>query len=216
MSKENSKQNLKKKIIVTVVILVAVLLVMYIMTLLLPLISLHLNEKQEEEGTADFKFYTPDFNEDIFEDEEYMALIADGILKYDNSANSVVPINTNNAKEYGDAVEFLVDFVDAIVHGDHGRYNSFFSNEYFKTHTKKDKFTMQKIYDGTISYYSAESVSKNGDNYTKYIYKLSYSIWENNGTFRTDIGEDQKTQYIVITDREGSLKIDAISTSKYK
>ena len=53
-------------------------------------------------------------------------------------------------------------------------------------------------------------------NYTKYIYKLSYSILKNNGTFRNDIGEDQKTQYIVITDREGTLKIDAISTSKYK
>ena len=31
-----------------------------------------------------------------------------------------------------------------------------------------------------------------------------------------DIGEDAKTQYVVITDREGKLLIDSIDTSNYK
>ena len=216
MSENISKQHFKKRIIITVAILAAVLLIMYVLTLVLPLISAKFNEKQEEEGTADFNFYKPDFNEDIFTDEEYVSLIENGILEYDNASNSINPVNSENADEYGDAVKLLVDFVYSIINGDNKRYNSFFSNEYFKTHKEKSTFTMQKVYDGTITYYSVESVSNGGSNYTKYIYKLSYSILKNNGTFRNDIGEDQKTQYIVITDREGTLKIDAISTSKYK
>ena len=215
MSDSNAKQHLKKRIIIIVAILSAILLIMYMMTLLLPLLSSHMN-RQEEEGTADFNFYTPDYNENIFEDKEYMALIADGILKYDNAANSVVSINNDNAAEHGDAVKLLADLVDAIINGDNIRYNSFFSKEYLKAHGEKNRFTMQKIYDATITYYSTESIASGSDNYTKYIYKLSYSILDNNGTFRNDIGEDKKTQYIVITNREGSLKIDAISTSKYK
>jgi hypothetical protein len=215
MSEEIKKKHIKKRIMITVVIMAAVLLVMYLLTLILPLLSSNVKNKQEE-GTADFNFYTPDFDENIFEDEEYMALIANGVLKYDNAANSIIQLNSDNAGEHGDAVKFLVDFVDSIIDGDSTRYNSFFSKEYFKTNKEKSKFTMQKIYDGTITYYSAEGVTDNGNNYTKYIYKLSYSIIDNNGTFRNDIGEDQKTQYIVITNREGTLKIDAISTSKYK
>ena len=215
MSEEIKKKHIKKRIMITVVIMAAILLVMYLLTLILPLLSSNVKNKQEE-GTADFNFYTPDFDENIFEDEEYMALIANGVLKYDNAANSIIQLNSDNAGEHGDAVKFLVDFVDSIIDGDNTRYNSFFSKEYFKTNKEKSKFTMQKIYDGTITYYSAEGVTDKGNNYTKYIYKLSYSILDNNGTFRNDIGEDQKTQYIVITNREGSLKIDAISTSKYK
>ncbi len=216
MSENTSKQQFKKRIIITVAILAAILLVMYALTLILPLLSAKLSESHEEEGTADFNFYTPDFEENIFEDKEYMELIADGVLKYDNAANNIVSVNAENASEHGDAVKFLVDFVNSIIDGDNDRYNSYFSKEYFKTHEKKSEFTMQKIYDGIITYYSAEGVTENGNNYTKYIYKLSYSILDNNGTFRNDIGEDRKTQYIVITNREGTLKIDAISTSKYK
>ena len=69
------------------------------------------------------------------------------------------------------------------------------------------------LYDITVYLYSQESLD-GGE--TRYTYALEYKIHKNNGTFRNDIGEDQKTQYIVITDREGTLKIDAISTSKYK
>ena len=75
---------------------------------------------------------------------------------------------------------------------------------------------MQKIYGGMITAYSTENIQGNNGNYTKYIYTLNYRILDNNGTFRADIGEDSKTQYIVITNREGKLLIDAISTSRYK
>jgi hypothetical protein len=188
---------------------------MYALTMILPLLSKNISY-QDEEGTANFNFYEPDFEENIFEDEEYMALISDGVVRYDNSSNSVVNITLENADEHGDTVKLLVDFVYSIIDGDCERYNSFFSEEYLESNGKKENFTMQKIYNCMITYFSQEDVSENGNNYTKYIYKLKYQIYENNGTYRQDIGEDYKTQYIVITDRNGKLLIDAVTTSNYK
>ena len=211
-----SRKPFKKKLLIGLIILAAILLLMYALTLILPYISSKLLEQPEEEQTAAFNFYEPDFDENIFDDDEYMSLIAEGIYKYDNAANAIVPITAENAINQGVAVKFLTEYVDAIINGDNDAYNEFFSDVYYKTNAPKEKFTMQKIYDATITYYSIESVSEGGNNYTKYIYKLKYSIYENNGTFRMDIGEDQKTQYVVITDRDGKLLIDAISTSKYK
>ena len=215
MSDEKNKKVMKKKLIVIFFIISAALLVMYALTMILPLLSKNIS-CQDEEGTANFNFYEPDFEENIFEDEEYMALISDGVVRYDNSSNSVVNITLENADEHGDTVKLLVDFVYSIIDGDCERYNSFFSEEYLESNGKKENFTMQKIYNCMITYFSQEDVSENGNNYTKYIYKLKYQIYENNGTYRQDIGEDYKTQYIVITDRNGKLLIDAVTTSNYK
>lgn len=215
MSDNKPKQFFKKKIIVTISILAGLLLLMYVLTLILPLISQKLQHGTEEKN-ANFNFYEPDFEENIFEDQDYLSLIANGILKYDNGSNSVVTISFENASDHGDAVKLLTDYVHSIINGDNELYNSFFSSEYLNVNGSKEEFTMQKIYNGLITYYSSEQVTDKSGNYTKYIYKLKYQIYENNGTFRRDIGEDYKTQYIVITDREGKLLIDAISTSNYK
>ncbi len=215
MSDNNPKQHFKKKIIIALSVLAGILLLMYILTLILPLISENLNRNSAEE-TANFNFYEPDFGEDIFNDEEYLSLIENGILQYDNGTNSIVAINAENASDNGDAVKLLTDYIYSIINGDNELHNSFFSDEYLNANEPKDEFTMQKIYNGLITYYSSEEIANRNGNYTKYIYKLRYQIYKNNGTFRRDIGEDYKTQYIVITDREGTLLIDAISTSDYK
>lgn len=209
------KQLFKRKIIITISILAGLLLLMYVLTLILPLISQKLQHSTEEE-TANFNFYEPDFEENIFEDQDYISLIENGILKYDNGSNSVVTITAESASEHGDAVKLLTDYVQSIINGDNELYNSFFSAEYLNANGSKEEFTMQKIYNCLITYYSSEQIADKNGNYTKYIYKLKYQIYKNNGTFRRDIGEDYKTQYIVITDREGKLLIDAISTSSYK
>ena len=215
MHENNLKTSSKKKLILILGITIFVLLVMYLLTLLIPKLTQKINEGTEE-GTIKFNFYEPDFNEDIFTDEKYISLIQDGFLKYDNGSNSIVQITEDNSSNFGEEVELLVDLVYSIQNGDSDLYNSFFSEEYLSQNEKKENFTMQKIYDATIIYHSEETISSKTSNYTKYIYKLKYRIYENNGTFRQDIDEDAKTQYIVLTDREGKLLIDSVSTSKYK
>lgn len=215
MTGHSNKKHFKKKIIITLSVAVGLLLLMYALTLILPLISEKLKGNPEEE-IAKFNFYEPDFEENIFDDPEYLLLIENGIIQYDNASNSIVTITDENVSDHGEPVELLANFVDSIIDGDHERYNGYFSKEYLKENSPKDKFTMQKIYNCLITFYRQEDAEDKNGNYTKYIYKLKYQIYENNGTFRRDIGEDYKTQYIVITDREEKLLIDAISTSNYK
>ena len=211
-----SKKTFKKRLIIIFAILVILLLVMYLLTLLLPKLLDSISQKNTEEGTADFAFYEPDYEENVYDDEKYLALIENGVITYDNATNSISAVDLNNASEFGDAVKFLADYIYTIIDGNTTEYNSFFSDRYFEKNSPKERFTMQKIYNAVITYYSVESISENGNNYTKYIYKLKYNIHENNGTFRMDIGDQAKTQYVLITDREGKLLIDAIGTTNYK
>lgn len=213
---ESQKKNFKKRLIIIFVAVAALLLVMYLLTLILPAALNSISAGEVEEGTADYNFYEPDFDENIYEDEEYLKLIENGVVKYDNASNSISDVNAENASSFGDAVSFLYGYVYTVIEGDAEGYNKLFSDRYFEDNQPKQAFTMQKIYNCTITYYATEAGVENGRNYTKYIYKLKYNIHENNGSFRKDIGEDAKTQYIVITDREGKLLIDSISTSNYK
>ena len=188
---------------------------MYILTLLIPYIFNSSKDYSEKE-TANFDFYTADYDENIFEDEEYLSLIENGIIKYDNASGLMVDITFENAKDQGETIDFLAKYIESIINGDNESYNSFFSTKYYKNNSPKDRYTMQKVYDATITYYTVSDEEEKTANYTKYVYKLKYRIYKNNGTFRQDIGDDSKTQYIVITNREGKWLIDSVNSPQYK
>lgn len=215
MAEGKTNPNLKKKLIIILAVIVGVLLIMYLLTIIIPQVYRALQPK-ETELVIDYNFHEADYSENIFDDAEYNELIKNGILEYDNATNSIVTITKENAAEQGEAVGVLTNMVYSIINGNSEEYNSYFSEEYFKSHEHKGEFTMQKIYDGRITFFSSETVDDKNGAYTKYIYKLKYCIYENNGTFRKDIGDSYRTQYMVITNREGSLLIDAILYDKTK
>ena len=134
---------------------------------------------------------------------------------YDNNSNFATGVNKDNANEFGDGVVLMVDMVDAIINGDSKKYNSCFSKEYFNSHEPKESFTMQKIYNAKLTYFSSEEETVNGTSYTKNTYTLVYNIYENNGTFRSDIGEGARAQSITVSNREGKMLIDSIEYVKY-
>ena len=213
MSQKASKSTKKRLIIVLISVLVALLL-MYTLTLLIPLIEPD-NSGVTEEATADFIFYEPDYSLNIFEDEDYMAKIANGIFVYDDGF-SATTVDKTNANDYGAPVKLIVDALYSVIEGERDEYNGYFSKKYFESNDPKDRFTMQKIYNGSIEYYSEDSVSDKDGTYTSYTFKVKYYIDENNGTYRKDIGDGAKTQYITISDREGKLLIDSVVTAVYK
>ena len=188
---------------------------MYLLTIIIPY-AYQAFTPEETEYIADFNFYPADYNENIFEDEEYAALIVNGIVEYDNGVNSIEGITKENAAEQGEPVGVLTDMLYSVINGNSEEYNSYFSEEYFKTHEPQGSFTMQKIYNARITFFSSETIQGDDSSYTKYIYKVNYYIYKNNGTFRKDIGEGYRTQYIVITDRDGKLLIDNILYNKVK
>lgn len=214
----SEKSNLfsNKRLICILAIAVAV---MVILCAAIVILNFALSEDELDEGFEDIKlnynFYEADYEENIFEDEDYLKLIEYGILEYDDGA-MISQITQDNADGYGAPAAVVVNMIYAAINGDAEEYNSYFSKEYFKLNSKKDKFTMQKIYDGRIQLFAIEDVTKNDSTYTEYTFKVKYRIFENNGTFRNDIGDGYRWQHITVSDREGAFKIDAVNVVRYK
>ncbi len=208
---ENKQGKTKKNMIIAIIVIAAVMVLLITASFIIDLLQKN-DTDREEEITIDYNFYPADYEENIFENKEYTDLTANGFLSFcDLRTNVTLGFVREKASSYGKEVAFLTDMIYDIINGDNESYNSRFSDEYYKTHEKKNRFTMQMIYGVTISYISEESMSENGINYTKYFYSVEYSILNNNGTFRRDIGDGSNKQYFTLSDREGKLLIDSIS-----
>lgn len=163
-------------------------------------------------------FFTPDYDEDIYQDSEYMSLDRN-IYIYDIDTGVTESIESEDLEGYGDGVKFVVDLVNSIIAGNAELYNDFFSDECFYNDLveEKEAFTMQKLYNIKITCMNETDVSDNTQTYRQYEIILEYMIRNNNGTFRTDIGSDaSKMQYLVITDRSGELLIENILYPTHK
>ena len=101
----------------------------------------------------------------------------------------------------------MVDMIYDIIEGDVDSYNSRFSAEYYSTNVPMEKFTKQKIYDVNITYAQAENTTGKGT-----MYCIEYKILKNNGTFRNDILEGSKKQYIILVKDAGEIKINSLVT----
>ena len=213
MSDKNKK--LKKNLIIALIAVVSVILILGLLVSAIPKIY-EFFLPEETEYVANFNFYEADYNENIYDDEEYLSLIKNGVIEYDNSAGMIVTILPEESAQYGASVKLMVDMVYSIINGNNEEYNTYFSERYFDSHEKKEDFTMQKVYNCRITLFSIETIEENDTDYKKYIYKVRYCIYENNGTFRKDIGEGYRTQYIVVTDREGTFLVDSIMYSQTK
>ncbi|MBO7250667.1 MAG: hypothetical protein J6V42_05280 [Clostridia bacterium] len=181
-------------------------------------ISWYLQKRASQEPVYDFNFYPADYSENIFENAEYMALISNKFIEYtDASMNLTLGITRDNAIDYGADVDFMVEYIYTVQAGEVAKYNGFFSEEYYKNNSKKESFTMQKLYDVNITKVSAETAyDESGRMYTKYKYKVEYSIFQNNGTFRNDFNTGRKAQYIFFTNKSGEFLIDSVSTPQVK
>jgi len=100
------------------------------------------------------------------------------------------------------------------MHGDAEAVCSFFAESYFDSHKRWEKITMQKLYDMRVEYLKNVDVTDDGIPKTKWYYKVTYKIMENDGTFRDDLISDAtKAQYYVLTDDGWEMKITDISYS---
>ncbi len=133
-------------------------------------------------------FSKTDYDKNIFEDEAYLG--KNRYIKYTEGGQSTL-IAEGDYKLHGDNVAMLVRYFDSIIYGDAEGYNGFFEESYFETHEKKAEFTMQMLYDIEIELVSSEKQNAGLDfESTVYLYRVTYKIMNNNGTFRTDMGSD--------------------------
>ena len=220
-SDADKHKRLKKRIIIIIASLLVfvVLYFLVIQNIDIDGVLTKLGFGDESDAKPTIIFYPADYDENIFNDEAYMD--KDRNIYY-NDGTLTISITENgnfDYSEYAPPVEFLGDMIDLIIAGDHEQYNECFSQLYYSAQNSKteDDFTMQKLYNIKIIKCSETAVSNGGNNYNEYVYALEYMIFKNNGTFRTDIGSDaNRTQYITMTDRTGSILIDSVTYVSYK
>lgn len=208
--------NIKKKMLLVFGILLAVLALLFV---LVNVLENWLTKAQTEQPSHSTQqtiiFHTPNYDEDITKDSRYMGF--DRQIYYcDPSTGITISLTEDTYAEQGEGVELLCHMIDSIIAGDNETYNTYFSDEYLEREGEKDMFTAQKLYNIKITILSSEEITENGITYTEETYLLEYMIYQNNGTFRTDVGSDAiRKQGVVVSDREGDMLIDVVSSYTY-
>ncbi len=206
----NDKRNttkVKKRILVTFFAIIALIIAMSILVKYID--SNNVSAPMIDTEKQNYIFYTPDFSENIMEDEKYLSLDRN-IYLYDISTGVTEAIDISS--DQPGEIRFMLEFVYNIICGRTDAYNASFNESLYEMNliTPKHNFTMQKLYNIKITRLYSESSTEN--NYTKYFFALEYMISENNGTFRTDIGSDgSKIQYITLLQKDdGKYVIDSL------
>lgn len=202
----------KKKLLIACAVILGLLLILTCASFIIDYIegnkSVTSNEGDRE---VDYNFYPADFEEDIFQNQDYSELFNEGFIDF-KEGSVTLGITKDDAYKYGADTKLIFDMLDSIIYGDNDRYNQYFSSGYYQNHSEKSEFTMQMLYDIKIERISSEKVETENGDYTKSIFTVEYKIYKNNGTFRRDIGEGSKKQYITLTNQAEQWLIDNIST----
>ena len=192
----------------------------------LPLIS-YLESLEEQPASPEIVtqkpstiiFYEPDWDLDIMKEAGYLA--KDRSVYFCDARYGYTEVLTEKNKDkYGPAVTVLNTMIDCIIRGDHEGYNALLSANYLNTEGNEPEapFTMQQLYDIKLTLVAEGEKSENGKTYTQYEFEVEYRIRHNNGTFRTDIDEDEsRKQYFVLSDSTSKdVLIDQIIGYVYK
>ncbi len=210
----------KRKAKIVILILLILFAVLLLFNLILDVGLDSLFSSQEGEATREPVFlFNPDYDYDIFEDEEYLDL--DRYISYspDGGITFSTLIDDRAFEQAGPTAIFFRRYFDAVIHGNHEAYNALFTEEYRKEHGDKERFTMQMLYNMEVIRLREEDVydEENGMNYTLYEYEVRYAIRRNNGTFRDDLPSNRTRPQIFILVRDDATdRILIRSISEYQ
>lgn len=176
------------------------------------------DEKKEEEvetrKDSTIIFHTPDYDLDIMKEPGYLAL--DRTIYYcDSQYGLTEALTEKNRNDYGPAVVVLTRMIEAIIAGDADAYNRLLSVNFLENHEPEPPFTMQQLYDIRLTKVKETNMDAG---YTQYEFEVEYRIRNNNGTFRTDIGdgESRKQYFILSNSTSKDVLIDQILGYRYQ
>ena len=215
---ENAKKGLTKKQSITIIsVLGALLIVLALLnTLDFDAIFEKIFKKDSETPEYNYFFYDPDYDTDILEDSEYLAL--DRTISYSEGPITYRDADLDNF--FGTSV--LKDYFETLINGDAKGYAALFTDEYKVANVIPQKFPQQRIYNITIERSTEPYVFEETDldgkytGITRYVYTVNYFIQYNTGTVRNDI-DSSSTRPLIIEVYEtpaGVQKINAIVIGK--
>ena len=203
MNQNQSTKAKEKKIVIAVLVAMALI----VMISLPMLFSSMQPDDPSDETTRLIYFEEPNFEENIFEDEEYLEknrLVY--VIKGAISTGVDISSEAERAAE-SRVANFMFDFIEAQINGDVDGYNACFSAEYVAKNGKKAAFTMQKLYDISIEQYGSPTATDDGG--YDYVFILKYKILNNNGTLRNDMESmSERPLYLIVHENdEGNFAI---------
>ena len=166
------------------------------------------------QSEREYYFWPVNYDADIFLDSQYMD--KNRFIKYTDGAESIL-IDDGDYSRYGPPVVLLAEYIDAAISGDADRLNSLFTDEYWETHDKYDRITMQRIYNIEIELLSSNVISEGrymGAN--RWTFDVRYMIMKNDGTFRRDMESDSHVPLVfeILSDGVNTL-INSVSPYNY-
>ncbi len=159
----------------------------------------------------------PNWEENIFEDEEYLEL--DRYITYTENNTSFILVSDEHFEQRGRLALFFREYFNAVINGDYVTYNSLLTDEFKAEYGEKAPFTMQKLYDIEVSDLHTMSFLNEGtlDEIAVYQFDVSYRIKDNNGTYRNNLHSDlaRPVKYVLYRyNRTGEIKIYDIAEYK--
>ncbi len=200
-------KQLKKKRMITAIVIALAISIVGLIVLLLDSQPDAAEPEKTDETTIRPLLAIPNWGEDIYEDEEW--LDKNRYITYVDGGMSVT-ITDGVLDGYGICVEFMALYFEALMQGNAEALCGFYADEYFDTHYKWDEITMQRVYDMKLEHIDTASTASE----TVYVYKVSYKIMKNDGTFRNDVKSDaERPEFYTIVDNGHDIKITDVSYS---
>jgi len=174
------------------------------------------NENTYNPTDSTLLFYTPDYSENIYEDETFVDLINDYALEFYVDTNTALKLPEESLYEHGgDLAVFFYDYFTDIRNGNCDAYYSYFDKRSSQYKNKNHQFTPQKIYDISIKpliilpNLDEDEYSWVTESGIEPIYvEVKYKKRKNNGTFRYDVGsETVKPRIYMLYQTGNSYKI---------
>ncbi len=207
---QNETKSLKKKKLKKIVITVAsVVLVVAVIAGVGPFVLNWIHPKNQTVNYDDLRFFEPDYEKNIFEDDLYMSLRRG--IHYNRYGNECV-LTEDNVKELPTAAGFFYEYLNCIIRGDYENYPNFYTDKCKNDANFQcpEKFTMQGLYDIHVDLYSVSGDEETGA--VTEVYEVRYRIFENNGTYRKDILPDEtRTRVFELVIINGEAKINSIT-----
>ena len=197
-------------------VLAGALLALSLLAVVLWLVSGQLSKQHKKPGTESgtkIQFYEADYDRNILEDPAYQRFNRSVLyLEY----GSGEPLTEENHYTLGVASDFFYGYFDAIIRGECEAYRAYLTPHYIEEFDPPERFTMQMLYNIEVNREQQMSTAEfRGQTVNVYYFSVKYSIFENNGTFRDDVGSNKSTtQYYELYELGGRLYLNAVSNKQ--
>lgn len=193
----NKKKTLYKALKIIVAVFAGLILALGVLVLLDKCVGKEIDYQHKDDSIY---YFSADYEENISEDIVYMAFNRE--VAFTDTSGFTRNLNEDNIKD-SPVAELMYKYFVSLKNGDAESHSKLFTDEYKSNFVLQKKFTAQKVYNINISYLSS--------NDGKDIYRVVYKIYENNGSYRADIGSNVgKIMAFEIDKSNGSALINSI------